>query len=454
MDKRKETAMTPIKIMYLPIGVPTFHMPSAQAMFDASKALLHGMSETLIAPDNMLLSIPDLEVFLKDQNPDLVIVQNVTFANSAYMTTILKHTEAPLIHWTLREPVIDGGRLRLNSLTGAFSAGYAYRQMRDDQMLTLIGSPDEAHVKKTLETVVSAVLMKKKLRNMNLLSIGHTPEGFGFGRALDLDIAQAFGVNLKTIEAREFMMEAHKLSEDAIQKEKELAESKMIGLKKIDSTNQKDFVKLFKAYQDYITQHNIHAIASRCWPDFFTEYKTPVCGVLGLLNDAHIAAACEADVYGALSMYIGQEFSMMPTYLGDPVSIDEEENTITFWHCGTAACSLARLDTGAMTGVHPNRKMGPTMEFGLKAQKKATIFRVGRRPDGTFRFFIASCEILDKPQQFLGTSVVVKVEQEVHPLMEDLIQDGWEPHFVVIYKDVKEELSVLGQLLNIDTYIY
>ncbi|RJX24456.1 MAG: fucose isomerase [Acholeplasma sp.] len=446
--------MTSIKIMYLPIGVPTFHMPSAQAMFDQSKAILHKMTDELIAPDEMLLSIPLLESFIKDKTADLVIVQNVTFANSAYMTTILKHTEAPILHWTLREPVIDGGRLRLNSLTGAFSAGYAYKAMRDDQMFTLIGAPDEDLVQKTLQTLISAIVMKKKLRGMNLLVIGHTPEGFGFGRALDLDIASAFGVNLKTIEAREFMQEAHKLSEEAILKEKELAESKMIGLKEIDSVNQRDFVKLFKAYQDYIDKNNIHAIASRCWPDFFTEYKTPVCGVLGLLNDRKIAAACEADAYGALSMYVGQELSNTPTYLGDPVSINEEENTITFWHCGTAACSLARLDTGATTGVHPNRKIGPTMEFGLKAQKDATLFRIGRRPDGTFRFFIASGEILDKPQQFLGTSVVVKVEQDVHPLIEDLIQDGWEPHFVVIYGDIKEELSVLGQLLKIDTYIY
>jgi L-fucose isomerase-like protein len=455
MDKfERRNTMTSIKMMYLPIGVPTFHMPSAQAMFDQSKALLKTMTDNLLAPDEMLLSIPLLESFMKGKDADLVIVQNVAFANSAYMTTILKHTHAPVIHWTLREPFIDGGRLRLNSLTGAFSAGYAYRYMRDDDMFTIIGAPEETHVKDSFQTIIRAILMKMKLRTMNLLVIGHTPEGFGFGRALDLDIAQAFGVNLKTIEAREFMQEALKLSDAAIQKEKELAESKMIGLKEIDSTNQRDFVRLFKVYQDYIDQHQIHAIASRCWPDFFTEYKTPVCGVLGLLNDRKIAAACEADAYGALSMYIGQELSQEPTYLGDPVSINEEENTITFWHCGTAACSLARLDTGAMTGVHPNRKIGPTMEFGLKAHTHATLFRVGRRPDGTFRFFISSAEILDKPQQFLGTSVVVKIEQEVHPLMEELIQDGWEPHFVVIYGDVKKELTILGQLLNIDTYIY
>ncbi|MCK7487161.1 MAG: hypothetical protein MZU97_17845 [Bacillus subtilis] len=85
-------------------------------------------------------------------------------------------------------------------------------------------------------------------------------------------------------------------------------------------------------------------------------------------------------------MYIGQELSDHPTYLGDPVSIDEGENTITFWHCGTSACSLARKDHGATTGVHPNRKIGPTMEFGLKAAKQGTLFRIGRTPTDSSDF--------------------------------------------------------------------
>lgn len=454
MDKVKGDLTELMKMIYLPIGVPTFHMPSAQALFEKSKELLTSFNEELIAPDEMLLSISLLESFIKDKHVDLVIVQNITFANSAYMTTILKHLKSPVLHWTLREPVIDGGRLRLNSLTGAFSAGYAFAHMREDHLLTLIGSPDEDHVKTYLKQVISAIQMKNKMAKMNLLVIGNTPEGFGFGRALDLDIAHAFGVNLKTIEAREFMQIAQNFKDDDVIEEKKVAEHKMLGLNQIDQKNQTDFVKLFKAYQDYIDQHHIQAIASRCWPDFFTEYKTPVCGVLGLLNDRKIVAACEADAYGALSMYVGQELSDKPTYLGDPVSINEEENTITFWHCGTAACSLARLDTGAMTGVHPNRKIGPTMEFGLKASKEATLFRIGRRPDGSFRFFIAAAEILDKPQQFLGTSVVVKVEQIVHPMIEELVQEGWEPHFVVVYGNIKEELIVLGKLLNIDSYIY
>ena len=58
------------------------------------------------------------------------------------------------------------------------------------------------------------------------------------------------------------------------------------------------------------------------------------------------------------------------------------EGTITYWHCGMAACSLARKDTGAQVGVHPNRKIGPTMDFGCAACEHVTVFRVGRKPDG------------------------------------------------------------------------
>ena len=36
------------------------------------------------------------------------------------------------------------------------------------------------------------------------------------------------------------------------------------------------------------------------------------------------------------------------------------------------------------------------------------MFRIGKKADGTFRLFLATGEALDKPQQFLGTSIVVK----------------------------------------------
>ncbi|MDC7243175.1 MAG: fucose isomerase [Sphaerochaetaceae bacterium] len=447
--------MKKFEVLYCPIGVKTFDLESAKKIFTKSISLLESIERDVIVPEEMLLSMELLQNYLEGKNPDLVIVQNITFANSNYAKEIFTASRANTLLWTLREPVIDGGRLRLNSLTGAFSAGNAFANIREeDSLLYLFGSPEEIETKSKLKKIIETAKLKFELKNMNLLMIGHTPQGFGFGRALDLEMTKNFGVNLLAIESRELTNLARKLTDNEFASAKETVESRMTGIENTKLENQVDFYKLYSAYKKYIKDNNIKAIASRCWPDFFTDYGTPVCGVLGMLNQDGIAAACEADTYGALSMYLGQYLSKKPTYFGDPVSIDETENTITFWHCGTGACSLAREDTISLTGVHPNRKIGPTMEFGLKPSKKATIFRIGRKPNGKFRFLLLKAKILDKPKQFLGTSLVCKIKSEVKPLITKLVKAGWEPHYIICYDDILEELEILADMLNIEVCKY
>ena len=232
------------------------------------------------------------------------------------------------------------------------------------------------------------------------------------------------------------------------------ASSRMCGLEATPEKNRKDFARLYKAYKEYVVNNHIGALASRCWPDFFTAFGTPVCAALAMLNDLGVAASCEADTYGALSMYLGMQLTEMPTFFGDPVSMDEGENTITFWHCGTAACSLARTDTGAKVDVHCNRKIGPTLDFGCKPCEKVTIFRIGKDNDGKFRFFIAEGEALDKPKQFNGTSVVVKTKASAEQIVYESVEAGWEPHFVVAYGDVAAELEILANMLNMEVQKY
>ena len=94
------------------------------------------------------------------------------------------------------------------------------------------------------------------------------------------------------------------------------------------------------------------------------------------------------------------------------------------------------------------------MDFGCEASEEATIFRVGRTPEGTFRFFIATGEALDKPKQFNGTSIVVRTEEPADRIVEATIKGGWEPHYVVIYGDVADELEILSHMLNIEVVRY
>ncbi|MDO4415706.1 MAG: hypothetical protein Q4C20_11580 [Erysipelotrichaceae bacterium] len=440
---------------YVPIGVGTFHMESAQALFDTSKELLKKHLDNVIVPEKMILNIDALSEYLDTIDPDLIILQNLTFANAAYTAEIMhRFRDVPLLLWTLREPVIDGTRLRLNALTGAFSAANTIRQFKKEPFEFVYGSPDEAAVEETVKKMIAAARVHFEMKSLKMAAIGHTPQGFGFGRALDNDLLEVFGVHQEAIEARELIDAAKAFSDEECEEYLKDAENRTVGLSETPEKNRLDFARLYKAYDEYVKKNQIGAIASRCWPDFFTAFGTPVCAVLGILNDLGVVAACESDMYGALSMWIGMRLSEKSVFFGDPVSLDEKKNTITFWHCGMAACSLARKDTGAVIGEHCNRHIGPTMEFGCEASEHACVFRIGRNPDGTFRFFIAEGKAIDAPKQFFGTSTVIEMDFDAEMIVRESVISGWEPHYAVIYADVADELEMLARMFNAEVRRY
>lgn len=440
--------------VYIPVGVPTFHLESAGDLFERSVKILRSIDPDFTVPDDMLLSVDAMSEYISGLCPDLIVFQDLTFANAAYMTEVVSRFACPVLLWTLREPVIDGTRLRLNSLTGAYSAANAMRLSGRTDYEYVFGSPEEDAVISKIKACVKAAEIRKEMRGLRLASVGEPPQGFGFGRAHESELKEVFGADIVSITVSEMIERARSYTDEESMPYMERSRELTAGLDKTPEKNLKDHARLYKAYSEYVRENGIDALASRCWPDYFTEYGTPVCAVLSMLNDDGTAAACEADVYGALSMWTGMKLSSSPVFFGDPVSLNEEENTLTFWHCGTAACTLARKDTGAVVGVHPNRKIGPAMDFGCEAFPEATVFRIGREPDGSYRFFILEGEALDKPKQFTGTSIVIKTTAPVREAVENSVLDGFEPHFAVMKGHHAETLKALAKMFGFKAFVY
>lgn len=445
--------MKEFKAAYLPVGIGNFDREEAKRQFEKSKKLLERFPVHFDMPKGALLDKESLTDWLSRITPDFIIFQNITFANGAYVCEAAKRFSCPILLWSVREPE-STGRLKLNSLTGAFSAGNMLMNMGRKDFFTVQGGADEIQTEERIGCILRAAELRHFLKHARLAVIGHAPQGFGFGQAKEAELQRVFGVELESAEARQLMKYAEQLTEEEEARGLEKAEQKMKGLKCLPEKNVRDFARLYKAYEKYAADNRIHALASRCWPDYFVEYGTPVCAVLSMLNDEGIAAACEADCYGALSMLAGMHLTGKPVFFGDPAAYDEWKNTIVYWHCGTGACSLARNDTGAQVGVQCNRGIGPAMEFGCKSSDRVTIFRIGQDGTGAFRFFLMKGRALDAPKQYSGTSVVVQVIPEVKKVLSRMVTDGWEPHFTVIFADVAEELEALARMLSIEVVKY
>ena len=98
--------MKQFKVAYVPIGVPTFHLESAQIQFEKSIEAIRSVTEDCVFPEEMLLSIDKLDAFLDTVEPDLVILQNITFANAAYASDVARRISCPVLLWTLRSMVL------------------------------------------------------------------------------------------------------------------------------------------------------------------------------------------------------------------------------------------------------------------------------------------------------------------------------------------------------------
>jgi len=61
---------------------------------------------------------------------------------------------------------------------------------------------------------------------------------------------------------------------------------------------------------------------------------------------------------------------------------------------------------------------------------------------------------LDKPKQFLGTSVVVRTADSAEKIVKETVQMGFEPHYVVIYGDMVNVLKNLADMLNMEAVVY
>ncbi len=440
-------------VLYLPIGRKTFDLEAAEGIRKESSAWLESQCSELLQPDSILTSVEELLAFmepLRRLKLDSIVYQSVTFADGEFVRAALQHSFAPVIVWSVREPSV-GGRLRLNSLTGGNSTANVLHNMGHPFSFVL-GNPTEDKTRNNLYQMLLINRLIGKLQQFTIGVVGDHPPGFFFSDSDENLLHETFGVRVHKMDLAEAFRECVKLEEAEWIPAVERAERQVVGLQRGDETVTK-FAQFYTYIRSYIQKESIQAIAVRCWPEFFTELGAAACSTLSQFTEDGVMSSCESDIHGALSMYILHELSGgQAPYLGDLVHVDEERNSVVFWHCGAGAYSLAHPSTGARAGLHPNRKLGFAMDFGLKAGE-VTIFRVGFGPTG-YRMLIMKGQALDAPQAFHGTSVEVRLAGQAADTVSKLMLDGFEPHYAIVYADATAALQELGRRLGIETIVY
>lgn len=442
------------KVLYLPIGRKTFDMETGEKEREKSSALLHELTDELIEPESTITSPSELQKFLGDINNDdvaVTIYQSITFADGQFIRMLLDHISAHVVVWSIREPAV-GARLRLNSLTGGNSTCHVLKYEHHSYSF-VFGNPEEAQVlQKIKQNLKVRTLIDRLNHQFNIGVLGDHQPGFYFSGTDEKKLKDQFGIDVIRMDLQEAFNKSKQMPEEKWGKEINRAKEQVVGLNAADET-VKRFAQFTSFVREEIDRLNISALSIRCWPEFFNELGAAACSTLSQFTEEGVVSSCESDIHGAITMFILQELSGGEApYLGDMVHMNEASNSVVFWHCGAGAYSLAHPDQGAKPGVHPNRGLGFTMEFGLKPGK-VTMFRVGFTPEG-YRLLVMRGEALDTPQRFNGTSVEVELETDVSETLYNLMEEGFEPHYGVVYGDVANDLVELGKQLQLPVSVY
>ncbi|UOQ45510.1 hypothetical protein MUN89_06075 [Halobacillus salinarum] len=442
-----------MNVLYVPIGRKTFDLEAGEEVRQNSSDMLRQLGLNVIEPEGILTSPDELQDFLKTVQAEEVLMsiyQSVTFADGEFVETLIQQVQAPVIVWSIREPSING-RLRLNSLTGGNSTSHVLTCAKHPYSF-LFGNPEEAQIRSRLKKYLKVQQVIKDLQELKIGVIGEHPPGFFFSGTDEELLHKQLGVKVKEVDLMKAFKESKQLPKEKWVHAIDRAEKQVIGLNRNDETVER-FAQFTTYVESLIAEENFSGLAIRCWPDFFNELGAAACSTLSQFTEDGIVSACESDIHGSVSMFILQQLSGgSAPYLGDMVHVNEASNSVVFWHCGAGAYSLAHPEQGAKPGVHPNRKLGFTMEFGLKPGQ-VTIFRVGYTPNG-YRLLVMRGDALDTPQRFNGTSVEVELETEINETLYSLMEEGFEPHYALVYEDVTEELIELGRKLGLETVVY
>lgn len=226
-----------------------------------------------------------------------------------------------------------------------------------------------------------------------------------------------------------------------------------------------DWIENHKGARDYV------AFANKCWPAFPTEFGFEPCYVNSRLASRGIPVACEVDIYGAVSEYIGACVTQDAVTLLDinnsvPEDMFEQDikgkydytikDTFMGFHCGnTPFCKLAK---GAVKyqliqnrlledGGEPDVTRG-TLEGDI-APGSITFFRLHSNADTSLQAYIAQGEVLPVATRSFGGIGVFAISEMGRFYRHVLIEKHYPHHGAVAFGHVGKALYTIMDYLGV-----
>lgn len=224
-----------------------------------------------------------------------------------------------------------------------------------------------------------------------------------------------------------------------------------------------DWIDAHKGSRKYV------AVAGKCWPAFQTQFGFVPCYVNSRLTGRGIPVACEVDIYGALSEYIGA------CVTGESVTLLDINNTVpedmyksqiegkfgfchsdTFmgFHCGnTCSTRLVKAEMRyqkIMARSLPQEVTNGTLEGNI-IPGDITFYRLQSTADSRLRAYVAEGKVLPVDPCSFGSIGVFAIPEMRRFYRHVLIEGGFPHHGAVAFGHCGRQLYEVFKLLGVES---
>ena len=458
-----------MKLGVLAIARPTFDVAFAQETADAALANLRQAGLEIVGQSQLAMDADAVEEALAGLTGiDALVILQATFADSS-LAILATKADVPLLLWAFPEDR-TGGRLRLNSFCGINLAGYALTNLEKEYRWVYQSAEDPTapgEIESKIRTAAdrppitpiqnfdqfrpamrhAAETVRERLATTTIGRVGNRPDGF---EPCDYEaniLSDLLGVTVDEIPLDELFARAEAAEPDRVAHARTRATAVLDGIADVDQVALDRSLRLNAGLKSLIDDASWAGVATRCWPETFTEFGGAACTPMGLLAGDGTPGTCEADVYGNITGLILQWFADQPPFIADLVHLDTETNTGVFWHCGLAPFDMADPEAVAVATVHSNRHKPLLSEFPLKPGR-VTLARLSQSR-GQHRLVIGTGDMVRAPLAFSGTAGVVHFDRPVADVTATVLDEGLEHHFGIVYADIVDKLHSLASLLGL-----
>jgi len=380
--------------------------------------------------------------------PDYMPLQVLGQVKNFPLIVYVSQTES-VIRPDIKYPqtIRDGSLIGLAQLTGTFKKMDWFKNYR-----VVVGWLNDQAVYDKIEKCAKAANVYNNLQNKIIGATGHVFRGMFDFEYDKTKVKGKLGPEIVNIQLDHFVDMWDKINEVDIKGVFDEVKRRF-KIRDIEDSDIYKSAKLAIAMKNIVERFNLDALVYR--GQHYTEKKFQATAYLGsaMLQENGIMVASEGDVHGVVMMMIQKLLTGYTPFFVEWSSFDEKLNALLLMGHGFADPTIAKDPKEIWITSSPENWGYTGKGFSFEFTGKPGSVTIGHFIDDQkgYRMLISSGEILDLPPLSVGeVNLRVKVEKPVKEYIAELLDHGFTHHCMVIYGDIREELSFIADLMGIN----